>query len=415
MKDNRMEDYWAEGDAQGDSADTTIKGTVVYHYPSGRKERVTANRPFRNHSPGNLKYRTKQDALDAGALAVDGDGFAVFPDWLSGKYAADAWWDGRRNEGLTIEQAVYGFTETEQELRIRDLLNKAKGYKDKNGNPVNRYTPLSKLSDDQFATLRNYNNVQLEGWINGIGTAHIEIIPAPDPIEGQTRTGPQQVPAGPVPAGPDRNHSYLDAPWATDPYASIGAGAPDAVGPMAHRNLLLSPDTPQSDLATWAHWPPQYASGNGPAGMGDPVSSHRVALAPANALDYPSWPVSFSPPGGNLLGPSTEPFREWYDKGYALAQAEKRQSGLPPEPKPFYSLRDRLDFLGDVYRVAKPVSDATGLSLPLILAHAAHETGWGRTSTATTSSTSRPRGVGKDRQSSRATQRTGPIPRTGRA
>ena len=40
---------------------------------------------------------------------------------------------------------------------------------------------------------------------------------------------------------------------------------------------------------------------------------------------------------------------------------------------PFYSLKDRLDFLGRVYRVAKPVSEATGLSLPFILAHAAHE------------------------------------------
>jgi flagellar protein FlgJ len=41
-------------------------------------------------------------------------------------------------------------------------------------------------------------------------------------------------------------------------------------------------------------------------------------------------------------------------------------------------VKDKLDFLKDVYRVAKPVSDATGLSLPFILAHAAHETGWGK-------------------------------------
>ena len=45
---------------------------------------------------------------------------------------------------------------------------------------------------------------------------------------------------------------------------------------------------------------------------------------------------------------------------------------------PFYSLKDRLDFLGRVYRVAKPISETTGLSLPFILAHAAHEVDFGK-------------------------------------
>jgi flagellar protein FlgJ len=34
--------------------------------------------------------------------------------------------------------------------------------------------------------------------------------------------------------------------------------------------------------------------------------------------------------------------------------------------------------LGNVYRVAKPISDATGVSLPFILAHAAHEVDFGK-------------------------------------
>ncbi len=41
-------------------------------------------------------------------------------------------------------------------------------------------------------------------------------------------------------------------------------------------------------------------------------------------------------------------------------------------------MKDRLDFLGHVYRVAKPVSDETGISLPFILAHAAHEVDFGK-------------------------------------
>jgi flagellum-specific peptidoglycan hydrolase FlgJ len=43
-----------------------------------------------------------------------------------------------------------------------------------------------------------------------------------------------------------------------------------------------------------------------------------------------------------------------------------------------YTLKDKLDFLGKVYKAAKPASEETGLSLPFILAHSVHETDWGR-------------------------------------
>ncbi len=46
--------------------------------------------------------------------------------------------------------------------------------------------------------------------------------------------------------------------------------------------------------------------------------------------------------------------------------------------KPFYSLKDKINFLGKVYAQAKLISEETGLSLPFILAHAAHEAGWGK-------------------------------------
>ncbi len=281
MKDHRMGDYWAEGDIEADSADTTTKGTVVYHYPSGRKERVTADPAVRNHNPGNLKYGTKQAAIDAGALTVDQGGFAVFPDWLTGMAAADAWWDGKRKKGSTIEQAVHDFTETDREQRIKDLLNKAKGYRDKDGNPVDRHTPLSKLSDDQFATLRTYNNRQLEGWLNGLDTAHIEIIPAPDPKKGQG--GTQQAPTGKIPIRSGKNHSSLELPWASDPLASISAGDPWAGGAPAPENLLLS--------ATHHRTTPR----RGPAGsFSMPTETDRPART-THSLSHP-LPLPLRPP-----------------------------------------------------------------------------------------------------------------------
>ena len=63
---------------------------------------------------------------------------------------------------------------------------------------------------------------------------------------------------------------------------------------------------------------------------------------------------------------------------FQAAGREKPGQSPPARKAPFYSLQDRLDFLGRVYRVAKPVSEATGLSLPFILAHAAHEVQFGK-------------------------------------
>ncbi len=69
-----------------------------------------------------------------------------------------------------------------------------------------------------------------------------------------------------------------------------------------------------------------------------------------------------------------------YRTGYTpVRQAQETQTASrPASGKPFYSLQDRLDFLGNVYRVAKPLSDETGISLPFILAHAAHEVDFGK-------------------------------------
>ncbi len=194
------------------------------------------------------------------------------------------------------------------------------------------------------------------------------------PLDIRTPGAPKQVPAGST-----QPHSYLEAPWATDPFASISAEAPGTGRPMASGNLLTSPQTLPNDPATWANWLPQYTSGNEPAGMGGPFSVQPVTFAPANAQGYGPSPFPLASQAGNLLAPEADPFREAYERGYASALAEKGRSGLPLQAaKPFYSLKDKIDFLRKVYAQAKPISEETGLSLPFILAHAAHEVDFGK-------------------------------------
>jgi flagellar protein FlgJ len=41
-------------------------------------------------------------------------------------------------------------------------------------------------------------------------------------------------------------------------------------------------------------------------------------------------------------------------------------------------LKDKLEFIGKVYPFAKALSDKTGLPLPFILGHTAHEVDWGK-------------------------------------
>jgi hypothetical protein len=47
-------------------------------------------------------------------------------------------------------------------------------------------------------------------------------------------------------------------------------------------------------------------------------------------------------------------------------------------PRPPYSLKDKIDFLGNVYSLAKPISHRTGISLPFLVSQASYETGWGK-------------------------------------
>ena len=68
---------------------------------------------------------------------------------------------------------------------------------DRDGKPVNENTPLSKLTDEQFIELRDYNNIQLEGWLNNLQNAKTEWIRPPAGTNGPPAT--PQTPAGKIP------------------------------------------------------------------------------------------------------------------------------------------------------------------------------------------------------------------------
>jgi flagellum-specific peptidoglycan hydrolase FlgJ len=114
------------------------------------------------------------------------------------------------------------------------------------------------------------------------------------------------------------------------------------------------------------------------------------APAPTNHLEHPSFPdpfwtgspsfMSSLPPSqtGNLLASPPALFEQPYEKAYSpVRQAQAGPASSSPE-KTFYSLKDKLNFIRRVYPLAKGLSDKTGLSLPFILAHTAHEVDWGK-------------------------------------
>ena len=379
MKDGWSEVYLSDWRIRATEADASTHGEVAYTYPGGWKRRVKANRPVRNNNPGNLKFSSDQKAREAGALTRDEKGFGVFPDWVTGKRAADKLWDSMRDKGgSTIWTAVDRFTETEKKQRIDDLLHKARGWMDRDGKPVTQNTPLSKLTDEQFTTLRDYNNIQLEGWLNGLyefsgrGGATSEWIQTPAGAHAPAEAGTRQPPPGnaPSPTGPVRPHSTLEVPQSLSRPASFHMNTPGPAEPMAGQNRFLSPDmswgapTPFSDPLA------QYGSGGFSPPMEDPYASGLGGISRPNLL---ASPASFDflssgegSPSQAFAQPSTQP-------------GVKSEAPFAQDQKvPLYSLKDRLDFLGRVYRVAKPVSEATELSLPFILAHAAHEVQFGK-------------------------------------
>ena len=385
---NETPDYWVEGGAKARKAESGGRGVVIDSYANGWKLKVTAEKPsVRNNNPGNVRYydpvkvtkEGKENALQRAnrdhALFIDKDGFGVYPDWLTGKRAADAAWERARKK-KTIKEMATRYTATEQEQRINDLVKETAGWVDRDGNPVNENTPLSKLTDEQFITLRNYNNMQSEGWLNNIQKSKIEWIPPSQGAHAPAGAGTRQRPAGrvPVPASPAKPHSSLEAPPSTSLPAAFHMGTPDQSMPIRQPNRLLSYDPSQGFPMPPANPLTHYADGMFPSSFPSLTENPTIPalddILRPNLLTAPSKFDFFSSGKGN-------PPR-------LNAQSSGQPKRTPEVPVsqaskvPFHSPKDKLDFLGQVYRVAKPVSEATGLSLPFILAHAAHEVDFGK-------------------------------------
>ena len=219
--------------------------------------------------------------------------------------------------------------------------------------------------------MRDYNNIQLEGWLNGLYEFR-----NPEDCDIAMDPDSRQAPANPrgqdpkIPAGPAKPHSSLEAPQPGSSLASLDRGTPGPAEPMAEGNRFLSPDMSQAFPAQFADPPSQYAGGGFSPGMENPYVPGPGGPVRPNLLTSPSSLDSLTSGSGNPPQVIARPSRQPEGKGQApVGEARKA---------PFYSLQDRLDFLGRVYRVAKPISEATGLSLPFILAHAAHEVEFGK-------------------------------------
>jgi hypothetical protein len=157
MKDDRTNISLSDWGIEATDADTSTEGIVIYTYPGGWEWMVKANRPVRNNNPGCLRYCNDnaneterkvalQHAKKAGALTIDEKGFGVFPDWTTGKRAADNRWQSYRTDNLTIAEAAKEYTKTGQEKRIDDLANKARAWLDRNGNPVTKQLSQNNLT-----------------------------------------------------------------------------------------------------------------------------------------------------------------------------------------------------------------------------------------------------------------------------
>ncbi len=148
---------------------------------------------------------------------------------------------------------------------------------------------------------------------------------------------------------------------------------------------------PHTEAPQWMKTP---AGTGARAGTGRPpvkITPPGLPKTPApNRLERPSFldpfwtsspsfmPSSPSSQSRNPLASPSEVFEQPYEKSHSPVRPT--QAGPPSSPpgKPFYSLKDKLDFIRRVYPLAKDLSNKTGLSLPFIFPHTAHEVAWGK-------------------------------------
>jgi hypothetical protein len=128
---------------------------VIYVDQTGRRwVREGGTRSWRNNNPGNL--RATPFARRHGAIGSAG-GFAVFPDYQTGRNALSALLRGRTYRNLTIHQMVSRYTETDQQA-YRRCLQRYSG--------LNLNRRIRELTEAEFQRL--LDAIQYcEGWREG--------------------------------------------------------------------------------------------------------------------------------------------------------------------------------------------------------------------------------------------------------
>ena len=235
--------------------------------------------------------------------------------------------------------------------------------------------PWGKVKTSPFEFLNNPENVPhiKNGWnvyTNGVTGSERATKGTKAPTDQSHRPAPAPVIKAPAPTVPSRPHSSLEAPQPPVHSASLPIGTPGQSEPALQENKLLSYDPSQGFPIPPANPLTQYAGGRFPSPLENPSVPRLDDILRPNLLTSPSKFDFFSSGKGNPPQVSSRP-----------SEQPKRNPEVPASQAakaPLYSQKDKLDFLGRVYRVAKPVSEATGLSLPFILAHAAHEVDFGK-------------------------------------
>ncbi len=199
----------------------------------------------------------------------------------------------------------------------------------------------------------------------------------PTPTEVKRSPAPTGTPQNPIRTAPVKNHSSLGLPDGRNLLAPADAGIPAAFRPVVTRNLL-SPETPQSNLPPLPVQTAHYPAGPAFPGANATATPAGFAFPSSNTPAYGGSLLSlFSPLARNYLEPQPMPSQRYgiTPSPSSPSPGQTTPTGTAPVK---YSVKDKLDFLKQVYALAKPASEETGLSLPFILAHAAHESGWGK-------------------------------------
>jgi len=232
------------------------------------------------------------------------------------------------------------------------------------------------ISGELFNNPQNASNIR-NGWntyTNGVAGSERTSKKTKALTDQSGRPAPAPADKPSVPPSPTKPHSSLETPQSSVHATSFPMDTPGGVKLTEQWKKLLAYDPSQGFLMPpadpLAHYAEARFSYPFPSAMeGTTIPTLDDILRP-NLLTSPPQSGFFSSGKGNPPQPNTQPFGQ----PRTMPRGPVSQAAQPPS----YSLKDQLDFLGRVYRVAKPISEATGLSLPFILAHAAHEVDFGK-------------------------------------